>query len=101
MAGRIKQKEQGPSWPTLAPLANETQVGGQHYQKQGIQHWDFVAANGLDYFQGQITKYVSRWKDKNGIQDLEKAMHFLQKYIEIERAKDHRCDDPKCDRCLP
>ncbi len=67
--------------------ANARQVGGGHYQKQGIQHWDYVAANGLDYFQGQITKYVSRHKDKNGIQDLEKARHFLDKYIELEKER--------------
>ena len=67
--------------------ANERQVGGGHYQKQRIQHWDVVAANDLDYFQGQITKYVMRWKDKNGLQDLEKAKHFLDKYIEVEQRK--------------
>lgn len=66
--------------------ANERQVGGSHYAK-AIQHWDYVAANGLDYFQGQITKYVSRWRDKGGIQDLEKAAHFLQKYIEVEKGR--------------
>lgn len=65
--------------------ANDVQVGGNHYKNQSIQHWDYVAANDLDYFQGQITKYVSRWKDKNGIQDLEKADHFLKKYMELVR----------------
>lgn len=73
--------------------ANKKQVGGGHYQKQTIQHWDYVAANDLDYFQGQVTKYVSRWKDKNGIQDLEKAKHFLEKYIEIEKAKQEERDN--------
>ena len=69
--------------------ANDRQVSGNHYRKNGsdIQHWDFVAAQNLDYFQGQITKYVTRWKDKNGIADLEKAKHFLEKYIEVETAK--------------
>ena len=62
--------------------ANEKQVGGLHYVSS-IQHWDYVAANNLDYFQGQITKYVARWKNKNGLQDLEKAKHFLEKYIEL------------------
>ncbi len=66
--------------------ANNTQVGGGHY-KTPIQHWDYVVANDLDYFQGQITKYVSRWKKKNGIQDLEKAHHFLEKYIEVAKAQ--------------
>lgn len=68
-------------------IANERQVGGEHYKKKAIQHWDYAASNNFDYFQGQITKYVSRWKDKNGLQDLEKAMHFLEKYIEDEKAK--------------
>jgi hypothetical protein len=63
--------------------ANSRQVGGQHYRATSIQHWDFAAANNLDYFQGQITKYVVRWKDKNGIEDLKKARHFLDKYIEL------------------
>lgn len=62
--------------------ANETQVGGGHYKTE-IQHWDWVAVNGLDYFQGQITKYVYRWKKKNGLEDLRKAQHFLNKYIEL------------------
>lgn len=67
--------------------ANKTQVGGSHYKKMPIEHWDLVAANDLDYFQGQITKYVMRHRGKNGIQDLEKAEHFLKKYIEVERMK--------------
>jgi len=62
--------------------ANDLQIGGKHYQSS-IQHWDYVVANDLDYFQAQITKYVTRWKKKNGIQDLEKALHFLEKYLEL------------------
>jgi hypothetical protein len=62
--------------------ANETQVGGNHYQSK-IQHWDYVIENDLDYFQAQITKYVTRWKKKNGTQDLKKARHFLEKYMEL------------------
>ena len=60
---------------------NDRQVGGNHYDSS-IQHWDYVIANDLDYFQGQITKYVTRWKNKNGLADLLKAQHFLDKYIE-------------------
>lgn len=78
--------------------ANSRQVGGKHYAFP-IQHWDFVASNDLDYFQGQITKYVARWKRKGGIQDLEKARHFLDKYIELEKAKDQPAEDcPEADR---
>lgn len=66
--------------------ANERQVGGTHYQtksKSGQEHWDVVHDFDLDYFQGQITKYVMRWRFKGGITDLEKAMHYLEKYIEL------------------
>ena len=69
---------------------NKKQVGGQHYKGVDIEHWDWVHSNNLDYFQGQITKYVIRWKDKNGLEDLEKAKHFLEKYIELEQPKDDR-----------
>lgn len=62
---------------------NEIQVGGNHYKTGGEEHWDRVQRLGLDYFQGQITKYVERWKKKNGIEDLKKARHFLDKYIEL------------------
>lgn len=66
--------------------ANERQVGGEHYKVGGEEHWDRVDRLGLDYFQGQITKYVERWKYKGGIQDLEKAAHFLEKYTELAKA---------------
>jgi hypothetical protein len=62
--------------------ANRTQIGGNHYRTE-IQHWDYVVANDLDYFQGQITKYITRWRKKNGVSDLYKARHFLDKYVEV------------------
>lgn len=68
--------------------ANDTQVGGDHYIKREIQPWDFIAANGLGYFEGNIVKYVTRWKDKGGLRDLEKAAHYLQKLIELQNGKD-------------
>jgi hypothetical protein len=64
------------------PDANKRQVGGTHYGLSPRQHWDIVVEFDLDYFQAQITKYVMRWDKKNGLQDLEKAQHFLEKYIE-------------------
>jgi hypothetical protein len=62
--------------------ANDRQVGGTHYAGR-VQHWDMVDMFQLDYFQGQITKYVMRWHKKNGLEDLLKARHFLDKYIEL------------------
>lgn len=70
---------------TKQSTANDRQVGGSHYRAK-IQHWDFAWDNEMDYFQGQITKYVARWKNKNGLQDLQKAQHFLEKYIELVEA---------------
>lgn len=62
--------------------ANEKQISGDHY-KTSIEHWDFVVANDLNYFEGQITKYITRCRKKNGKEDLKKALHFLEKYLEI------------------
>jgi hypothetical protein len=62
--------------------ANAKQVGGNHYQKS-IQPWDYIIANNIGYMEGNIIKYVSRWKEKGGMQDLKKARHYLDKLIEI------------------
>lgn len=70
--------------------SNKKQIGGTHYQTT-IQPWDYTVANNLDYFQGTIIKYVTRCWSKNGVEDLEKATHFLEKYIELAKAgKLHR-----------
>lgn len=66
--------------------ANSRQVSGEHYKLRTIQPWDFIAANKLDFFQGNIVKYITRWREKGGIDDLRKAMHYLEKYIEVETA---------------
>lgn len=68
-------------------LANESQVGGTHYNKRQIQPWDYIVANDLGFLEGSIIKYVTRYRDKNGIQDLEKAKHFLEKLIEVQRGQ--------------
>lgn len=60
------------------------QQGGSHYQKYKIQPIEFIQANGLDFLQGSVVKYVVRHKDKNGRQDLEKARHFIDLMIELE-----------------
>ena len=70
--------------------ANKIQIGGDHYKAadgKGEEHWDRVSRLKLDYFQACITKYVERCWKKNGLQDLQKAQHFLQKYIELHSPK--------------
>ena len=63
--------------------ANETQVGGGHYKDSAIQPWDYIISNNRGYLEGNVVKYVSRYKTKNGVQDLEKAKHYLDKLIEV------------------
>lgn len=73
--------------------ANKKQVSGTHYQRgEKMQHWDMVKEFELDYFQGNITKYLFRWRKKNGLADLEKAMHYLEKYIEIANDEENGGD---------
>ena len=65
--------------------ANKTQIGGDHYKKGGEEHWDRQwRLFGRGYFVGCITKYVERYTEKNGVEDLKKARHFLDKLIELE-----------------
>ena len=63
------------------------QVGGDHYSKLAIQPVTYINANGLSYLQGNVIKYVTRYKDKNGLQDLEKAKHYIDMLIELEDKK--------------
>lgn len=69
--------------------ANDKQVGGSHYKTGGVQHWDIAAKlYGEAHFKCTATKYISRWRAKNGVQDLEKAKHYLEKLIEISPVAD-------------
>jgi hypothetical protein len=67
--------------------ANDNQVSGSHYKKLPIQTWDYITQNGIGYMEGNIIKYVSRWKVKGGVDDLKKAQHYLEKLIELEGVK--------------
>ena len=64
---------------------NSIQHGGDHYKKYGdLQPWDVVVKWNLGYLDGTALKYIARWRDKGGIEDLRKAIHFLEKLIEVE-----------------
>lgn len=67
----------------LFHTANDTQIAGTHYKDKAIQPWDYIVGNNLGYLEGNIVKYVSRWKDKGGVDDLLKARHYLDKLIEV------------------
>lgn len=68
--------------------AKEYQVGGDHYQSQGVQPIDFILANELDFCEGNVIKYITRWKYRGGLTDLEKAKHYLEFLIEDVKGKE-------------
>lgn len=76
----------GPALPQ--PSAFDTQVGGDHYKTMPIQPMEFSMANGLDACQHTIVKYVTRFREKGGVQDLEKAKHVIDMLIEFEQRDD-------------
>jgi hypothetical protein len=69
----------------LASLA--VQVGGSHYKQMGIQPWEIIAMNDLDFWEGNALKYLLRYKTKNGAEDLKKISHYVQYLIEREENK--------------
>lgn len=72
-------------WSKLTSTpALDVQVGGEHYRKMTIQPAEYVHANRIPYLEGSVIYYVSRWRDKNGIEDLRKARHTLDLMIELE-----------------
>ena len=64
--------------------ALDVQVGGGHYKGMAIQPVEFIHANGIGFMEGNVIKYVSRWRNKNGIADLAKAKHYIELLIELE-----------------
>ena len=63
------------------------QVGGSHYRTKAIQPWEVIEANGMGFFDGNALKYLMRFKDKSGVEDLRKCIHYLEKLIEMEMAR--------------
>jgi len=77
--------EVGPminEWIEKAQSALNVQEGGDHYKRMKIQPIEYITANNLSFIEGSVVKYISRWKNKNGIQDLKKARHFIDILIE-------------------
>lgn len=73
--------------------AFDTQVGGDHYKKLKIQPMEYSLANGLDAAQHTVVKYITRFRDKGGIQDLEKAIHVIRMLIEVELKNNEKIID--------
>jgi hypothetical protein len=64
--------------------AKDIQIGGEHYNKYSIQPTEFIYKNNIPFIEGNILKYVIRHRDKNGLQDLLKAKHYIELLIELE-----------------
>lgn len=84
VAYRVIDPPPGPITMDEPASALAVQEGGDHYKKLSIQPIEYIHANGIPFAEGCVIKYVSRWRDKGGIKDLEKARHFLDLLIELE-----------------
>jgi hypothetical protein len=86
LRGQVKNEWQPPAMvPMPEAKALEVQVAGSHYKDMAIQPVEFIYANGIGYFEGNVIKYVSRWRSKGGIADLEKAKHYIDLLMELEK----------------
>jgi hypothetical protein len=72
--------------------ALDKQVDGNHYKDLPIQPIEYIHANAMGYMEGNVIKYVSRWRKKNGIADLEKAKHYIELLIELENRRAGKTD---------
>lgn len=63
----------------------ETQVGGSHYKDLKIQPIEFIHANNIPFCEANAIKYLCRWRNKNGVQDLLKARHYIDLLISLEK----------------
>ena len=66
--------------------ASKKQIGGSHYLGYEIQPIDFIIKNNIGFVEGNIIKYVIRFKEKGGVQDLEKAKHYIELLIESTKS---------------
>lgn len=69
------------------PGAFKTQVGGDHYAKMVVQPAEYILKNKLGFAEGNVVKYISRWRSKGGVSDLRKAKHYIDLLIDIEVGK--------------
>lgn len=87
-------KCQFTQWPTAEELEKfkkehglTKQVGGDHYETMAIQPWEVIQRGDLDFWEGNVIKYVMRYRSKNGLEDLKKARHYLDYLIEREQKR--------------
>jgi hypothetical protein len=77
--------EEAPNFIYEETNSLKVQEGGDHYKKMKIQPVEYIHANNIGFIEGNIIKYISRWRDKNGKEDLLKARHFIDLLIDLEQ----------------
>lgn len=77
-------KEQIDNWDKLGGGALTSQEGGEHYKKHAIQPIEYTHANGLNFCEGNIVKYITRHRDKNGAEDIRKIIHYAELILQLE-----------------
>lgn len=78
----IRAKRDSPA-PAQGDALSE-QVGGDHYKQYAIQPVEFITKNKLGFCEGNAIKYLCRHGSKNGVQDLRKAIHYIELLIQME-----------------
>lgn len=69
------------------PLKDNDPINPQHYDAFAIQPYEFITKNKLGFAEGNVIKYVCRWRNKNGVEDLKKAREYLNKMIAAAEAE--------------
>ena len=67
---------------------SEKQIGGSHYKDCAIQPVDYIVENKLDFLEGNMVKYITRHKTKNGIEDIRKVIHYAELILEKKYGKE-------------
>ena len=75
-------------------MMSKKQIGGSHYKKYVISPWTFIRENLLNPFQANVIRYVVRYEDKNGIEDLQKIIHYCEMEIDLIKKKRKKIELP-------
>tara|TARA_R100001460_G_scaffold3846_3_gene11216 strand:- start:352 stop:675 length:324 start_codon:yes stop_codon:yes gene_type:complete len=67
---------------------SDKQIGGNHYKDCAIQPVDYIVKNNLDFLEGNVVKYITRHKTKNGIEDIRKVIHYAELILEKKYGKE-------------
>jgi hypothetical protein len=75
--------------------ALDKQISGNHYKQFKIQPIEFITKNNIPFIEGNVIKYICRWRDKNGLEDLDKVIHYVELLKELEYGRTKRTHGSK------